>query len=47
MEIFFADINTAPPIILDVYDRDFGLFDMKDDFLGRACIFVQILFICA
>jgi Ca2+-dependent lipid-binding protein len=38
--IFFNDIEYAPPIILDVFDKDFGVLD-KDDLLGRAIIHVN------
>lgn len=32
--------DDAPPIILNVWDRDAGAFD-KDDFLGRAVIYLK------
>ena len=31
-------LETFPPFILDVYDYDSGIFDSKDDFLGRAIV---------
>ena len=37
----FADIESAPPIILNVWDHDSALFDSTDDFLGRAVIYLQ------
>ena len=33
------DPSTWPPFIFDVFDSDSGLFDHKDDFLGRAVLF--------
>lgn len=31
-------LESAPPIVLDVYDADSGILDSSDDFLGRAVI---------
>jgi hypothetical protein len=36
--IYAIDIETAPPLILNIMDRDDSSFD-KDDFIGRAIIF--------
>jgi len=36
----FDKPSEAPPIILDIYDKDEGVFD-ADDFLGRAIIFMN------
>jgi len=40
VEIFydFNTINDAPPIILNIWDKDDELFDSTDDFIGRAII---------
>ena len=35
------DLNTAPPIIIDVWDEDAELFDSTNDFMGRATIFLD------
>lgn len=31
-------LESAPPIVLDVFDKDSGIMDSEDDFLGRAVI---------
>lgn len=33
----------APPIMLEVYDKDNDIMDSKDDFLGRAMVFLNDL----
>lgn len=30
--------ETAPPIVLNIWDRDSGIIDNEDDFVGRAVI---------
>ena len=37
----FSDLESAPPIILNVWDHDDALLDSTDDFLGRAIINLQ------
>jgi len=36
-----ADLESAPPIILNVWDSDTDLLDSTDDFLGRAVIYLK------
>jgi hypothetical protein len=31
-------LELAPPIVMNIYDTDCGLFDSKPDFLGRSVI---------
>lgn len=38
----YYDLDDAPPIVLNVYDTDDGLFD-SDDYMGRAVIFLNEL----
>lgn len=40
LEVFydFTSLNEAPPIILNIWDKDDELFDSTDDFIGRAII---------
>lgn len=33
-----ADIETAPPIVMNIWDRDSGLIKESYDFLGRCTI---------
>jgi len=33
-------MEDAPPIVLNIWDKDTGAFD-NDDFLGRAVIFLK------
>jgi Ca2+-dependent lipid-binding protein len=43
LEIYY-DFTTpaeAPPIILNVWDKDEDLFDSTDDFIGRSVIFLK------
>ena len=39
VESFFysVDVDSAPPVVLEIYDHDSGAFD-SDDFIGRAVI---------
>ena len=37
----FTNIDEAPPIILNFYDTDAGIFDSEDDYMGRAIIFLN------
>jgi hypothetical protein len=39
----FNDLESAPPLILDLFDKDDGFFDKKDDFMGRAFIFLDLI----
>jgi len=39
--IDFDQPETAPPLILNVWDRDEGAFEGDDDFMGRAVISMQ------
>jgi hypothetical protein len=42
--IEFSSINglvEAPPVILEIYDKDHSIMDSKDDFLGRAMVFLS------
>lgn len=34
----FHSIKEAPPVIINCYDRDDGLFDSTDDYMGSAVI---------
>lgn len=44
--IFYCtDIEYAPPIVLEIFDRDSGTFD-SDDFIGRAVIPMSEASIC-
>ena len=36
-----ADLDTAPPIIFNIWDHDDDLTDFSDDFLGRAVIYLK------
>jgi Ca2+-dependent lipid-binding protein len=36
----YESLETAPPIILRIYDTDAELFDSTDDFIGQAVIFL-------
>ena len=36
-----ADLDTAPPIIFNIWDHDDDLLDSSDDFLGRAVIYLR------
>ena len=36
-----ADLDTAPPIILNIWDKDEDLLDSTDDYLGRAVIYLK------
>ena len=36
-----ADMETAPPIIFNIWDHDDDLLDSGDDFLGRAVIYLK------
>lgn len=36
-----ADLETAPPIIFNIWDHDADLFDSSDDFLGRSVIYLK------
>ena len=36
-----ADMETAPPIIFNIWDHDADLLDSSDDFLGRAVIYLK------
>ena len=35
-----ADIENAPPIVLNIWDRDEGIVD-SDDYLGRSVIYLN------
>lgn len=37
----FSDLETAPPIILNIWDYDSGIMDSTDDFLGRSVIYLD------
>lgn len=37
----FITPDDAPPIILNIWDKDEELFKTDDDFLGRAIIFLK------
>ena len=37
----YKTVETAPPIILNVFDKDEDLFDSTDDLIGRAIIPLQ------
>jgi len=37
----FADLDSAPPVILNIWDYDDALMDSTDDFLGRAVIYLN------
>lgn len=37
----FDTPETAPPIVLNVWDKDDGILDSTDDFMGRAVIFLN------
>ena len=34
---YWVELDWAPPIVLEIYDKDYGAFD-SDDFIGRAVI---------
>lgn len=34
----FDTHETAPPIVLNIWDKDDGILDSEDDFMGRAVI---------
>ena len=36
-----VDMETAPPIILNIWDHDSALLDSTDDFLGRSVIYLK------
>ena len=36
-----ADIDNAPPIVLNIWDRDEDILDSTDDYLGRAVIYLK------
>ena len=36
-----ADLETAPPIVFNIWDHDADLLDSSDDFLGRAVIYLK------
>lgn len=36
-----ADLETAPPIIFNIWDHDDDLLDSSDDFLGRSVIYLD------
>ena len=36
-----ADLDSAPPIIFNIWDHDEDLLDSSDDFLGRAVIYLK------
>jgi len=36
----FDKLETAPPVVLDLFDKDYGVLD-SDDYLGRAQIFLN------
>ena len=36
-----ADIDNAPPIVLNIWDNDADLLDSTDDYLGRAVIYLK------
>lgn len=42
MEIYydFDNIDNAPPIVLNVWDKDTGPFD-SDDYLGRCVVYIK------
>lgn len=42
LEVFydFTTPSEAPPIILNIWDKDEGMFE-SDDFIGRAVIFLE------
>lgn len=39
----FFNLEEAPPIILNIFDTDEGLFDSDDDFMGRSIITINEL----
>jgi hypothetical protein len=43
LEIYydFITIQDAPPLILNIWDKDEDLLDSTDDFLGRAVIYLK------
>ena len=36
-----ADIESAPPIVFNIWDRDADLLDSTDDYLGRSVIYLD------
>lgn len=36
-----ADLETAPPIVFNIWDRDEDILDSTDDYLGRAVIYLN------
>jgi hypothetical protein len=34
----FESPESAPPIVLNIWDKDIGIIDSDDDFMGRAII---------
>jgi len=36
-----ADLETAPPIVFNIWDHDSDLTDFSDDYLGRAVIYLK------
>jgi hypothetical protein len=34
-------IETSPPIVIDIWDEDKELFDMTNDFMGRATVYLH------
>lgn len=36
-----ADLETAPPVVFNIWDRDEDLLDSTDDYLGRAVIYLN------
>lgn len=37
----FDDINHAPPIVINIYDHDDGLFDSTPDYMGTSVIHLK------
>jgi hypothetical protein len=37
----FDTPETAPPIVLNIWDKDFGIVGSEDDFMGRAVIPIE------
>ena len=36
-----ADLDTAPPVVLNIWDKDEDLLDSTDDYLGRAVVYLK------
>jgi hypothetical protein len=38
VNMYTSTMKSAPPLVLNIYDSDEGMFDSTDDFIGRAII---------